>query len=192
MRLVIGLLLALCVAAAVGLGGTWLSTTRGLGFGNVSLGAWTANPKSGTTDIDPYARASLARTGELPLGSGDGVAFVARSDDSGRRLNGRCDVILSGTTPSARFWTIALYDADGRLVPNTIERQGFTSQEIVRRNDGTFEIVVAPRPRAGNWLPTGAVERYLLVLRLYDAASGVVSRQGRETPMPSISVRSCP
>jgi hypothetical protein len=163
-----------------------------LAFGAVSLGAWTANPKVGTSEIDPYARAIIARKGELPLGSGDGIAFVAHSDDSGRRLNGHCDVVLSGTTPSARFWTIALYDMEGRLVPNTLNRQGFTSQEIVRRNDGTFEIAVAPRSRAGNWLPTAAVERYMLVLRLYDAASGVVSRQGRETPMPSITVRSCP
>jgi hypothetical protein len=191
-RFVIGLLLALCVAAVVGLSATWLATTRGLAFGAVSLGAWTANPKAGTSDIDPYARAIIARSGELPLGSGDGIAFVAQTDDAGRRLNGRCDVVLSGTTPAARFWTIALYDPEGRLVSNTLNRQGFTSQEIVRRNDGTFEIAVAPRPRAGNWLPTAAVERYMLVLRLYDAASGVVSRQGRETPMPSITVRSCP
>lgn len=192
MRFVIGLLLALCVAAAVGLSATWLATTRGLAFGAISLGAWTANPKVGTSEIDPYARAVIARTGELPLGSGDGIAFVARTDDSGQRLNGRCDVILSGSTPAARYWTLSLYDLEGRLVPNSINRQGFTSQEIVRRNDGTFEIAVAPRPRAGNWLPTAAIERYMLVLRLYDAASGVVSRQGRETPMPSISVRSCP
>ena len=191
MRLVLGLLLALCIAAAVGLGGTWLASARGFPFGAVTIGAWTAHPKTGTSEIDPYARAVIARSGELPLGSGDGVAFLAEADDSGRRLNGRCDVVLVGTTPPARFWTLTLYDPEGRLVPNMIGRHGFTSQEIVRRNDGTFEIAVAPRPRAGNWLPTAGIERYTLVLRLYDAASGVVSRQGRETPMPSISVRSC-
>lgn len=192
MRLVLGLLLALCVAAAVGLGGTWLASARGFAFGAVTIGAWTAHPKTGTSEIDPYARAVIARSGELPLGSGDGVAFVAEADNSGRRLNGRCDVVLTGTTPPARFWTLTLYDAEGRLVSNTINRHGFTSQEIVRRNDGTFEIAVAPRPRAGNWLPTAGIERYTLMLRLYDAASGVVSRQGRETPMPSINVRACP
>jgi hypothetical protein len=191
-RFVIGLLLALCVAAAVGLGATWLTTSRGWAFGTVSLGAWVANPKAGTAEIDPYARANLARTGELPLGSGDGIAFIAQTDDAGRRLDGRCDVVLAGTTPSARFWTLTLYDLEGRLIANTINRQGFTSQEVLRRNDGTFEIAVAPRVRAGNWLPTGAIDRYVLVLRLYDAASGVVSRQGRETPMPSVTVRACP
>jgi hypothetical protein len=191
-RLVLGLLLSLCVAAAVGLGGTWLASARGFAFGAVTIGAWTAHPKTGTAEIDPYARAVIARSGELPLGSGDGVAFLAEADDAGRRLNGRCDIVLVGTTPPARFWTVTLYDPDGRLVPNTINRHGFTSQEVIRRSDGSFEIGVAPRPRAGNWLPTAGIERYTLVLRLYDVASGVVSRQGRETPMPSVRVRSCP
>ena len=70
------------------------------------------------------------------------------SDDAGRALDGRCDVTLSGTTPPARFWTLTLYDLEGRLVANAVDRYGFTSQEIVRRADGSFEIVVAPRARA--------------------------------------------
>ena len=70
-------------------------------------------------------------------------------------------------------------------------RYGFTSQEIVRQSDGAFEIAVAPRARAGNWLPTGGVETYVLVLRLYDSPVSVASRTARETPMPAITV-SCP
>ena len=38
--------------------------------------------ETGTADIDPYARATIARNGELPIGSGDGVAFFARADDN--------------------------------------------------------------------------------------------------------------
>ncbi len=76
---------------------------------------------------------------------------------------------ISGTTPQARFWTLTLYDPQGRLIGNAIDRQGFTSQEIVRNADGSFDIVVAPRARAGNWLPTNGVDSYMLVLRLYDS-----------------------
>jgi hypothetical protein len=191
-RLLIGTLLTLAVAAAIGLGATWLALTRGMAFGGVAIGAWTAWPKTGTADIDPYARANIARTGELPVGSGDGVAFYARSDDEGRTLDGRCDIVLSGITPQARFWTMTLYDPDGRLVANSVQRQGFTSQEIVRRADGSFEIVVGPRARPGNWLPTGGIERYILVLRLYDTPVGVATRTAREAPMPAIARRSCP
>jgi hypothetical protein len=190
--LLLGSLLALAIAALVGLGTTWLTLRRGTAFGAIQIGAWTAWPKTGTSDIDPYARATIARSGELPVGSGDGVAFYALADDNGRDLDGRCDVQISGITPQARFWTLTLYDPQGRLVGNTIDRQGFTSQEILRHADGSFEITVAPRARAGNWLPTNGIENYLLVLRLYDTPVGVATRAAREVPMPAVTVRSCP
>src|SRR5262249_54999282 len=113
--LLFGTMLGLAIAAMAGLGATWISLTRGSAYGGVTIGAWTGWPKNGTPGIDPYARAMVARTGELPVGSGDGVAFYARTDDAGQPLDGRCDVLLSGTTPQARFWTITLYDPEGRL-----------------------------------------------------------------------------
>jgi hypothetical protein len=190
-RLLFGSLFSFMLAAVIGLGGTWLALTQGTAFGAITLGAWTAWPKTGTQDIDPYARAVIARNGELPVGLGDGVAFFARSDDRGRALDGRCDTIISGITPQARYWTLTLYDPDGQLVANSVNRQGFTSQELTRRSDGSFEIVTAPRARPGNWLPTGGIERYVLVLRLYDTPVGVATRAGREAPMPSLTQRGC-
>ena len=191
MKLLFGSFLTLLVAAALGLGATWLALTRGTAFGAVHIGAWTAWPRTGSADIDPYARAGIARTGELPVGLGDGVAFVARRDDTGRVFDGRCEIALRGTTPAARFWTLTLYDLEGRLVANSANRYGFTSQEIVRASDGNFEIVAAPRARPGNWLPTGGAERYVLVLRLYDTPVGVATGASREVPMPSIAGRPC-
>ena len=191
MRLLIGFLFSFAVAAAFGLGLTQFALTRGTAFGAITIGAWTAWPKTGTSDIDPYARAAIARSGELPIGSGDGVAFFASSDDAGRVLDGRCMVTLAGTTPAARFWTVTLYDLDGRLVPNAADRYGFTSQEIARRTDGSFEIVLAPRARPGNWLPTGGIDRYVVVLRLYDTPVGVATRTAKDTPMPSVAQGDC-
>jgi hypothetical protein len=133
----------------------------------------------------------VARSGQLPVGSGDGLAFQARTDDKGNPLDGRCDIVLSGMTPQARYWTITLYDPEGALVRNSVERHGFTSHEVVRRANGAFEITVSPRSRPGNWLPTGNIERYVLVLRLYDTPVGVATR-GREVTMPSITRRACP
>jgi len=99
--------------------------------------------------------------------------------------------LLGGITPQARFWTLTLYDSEGRLVANSAQRQGFTSQEIIRKADGSFEILVGPRARPGNWLPTGGIERYVLVLRLYDTPVGMATRSGREAPMPAISKGAC-
>src|SRR3954454_18566927 len=179
MRLLIGFLFAFAVAAAFGLGLTQFALTRGTAFRAITIGAWTAWPETGPSDIDPYARAAIARSGELPIGSGDGVAFFASSDDTGHALDGRCTVTIAGTTPAARFWTITLYDLDGRLVPNAADRYGFTRQEITRRADGLFNTALAPAARPGNGLPTGDFDRYVVVLPRYDTPVGVATRTAK-------------
>ena len=192
MRLLFVAIVALALAAAVGLGSTWMTTTRGTELGTLTIGAWTARPRTGTVDIDPYSRATITRNGELPIGTGDGIAFSATTDDKKKPLDGRCDIVVSGVTPAARFWTLSLYDTKGRLVANALQRYGFTSQEIVRGADGGFEIRVASRARSGNWLPTGGIERYSLMLRLYDTPVGVATRTQRDAPMPQIATVGCP
>lgn len=191
MRLLFGSFFTFLIAAAIGLGATWFTLTHGVAFGSLTVGAWTAWPKSGSVDIDPYARAIIARSGELPTGMGDGVAFYARTDDVGHLLDGRCTFAISGMTPTARYWTLTLYDPEGRLVANSIDRHGFTSEEIVRDSDGQFTITVAPLARPGNWLPTGGIEKFSLLWRLYDTAIGVATRTTKEGPMPSITRKGC-
>jgi hypothetical protein len=191
MRLLLGSFITFLIAAAVGLGATWLTLTRGVAFGSLNIGAWTAWPKSGSVDIDPYARANIARTGELPTGMGDGVAFYARSDDARNSFDGRCTFTISGMTPVARYWTITLYNPEGKLVANSIDRHSFTSDEIVRNSDGGFAITVAPLARPGNWLPTGGADKFVLVLRLYDTPIGVSTGTTKEGPMPAIVQKGC-
>ena len=191
MRLLLGSFITFLIAAAVGLGATWLTLTRGVAFGSLNIGAWTAWPKSGSVDIDPYARANIARTGELPTGMGDGVAFYASSDDARNSFDGRCTFTISGMTPVARYWTITLYNPEGKLVANSIDRHSFTSDEIVRDSDGGFAITVAPLARPGNWLPTGGADNFVLVLRLYDTPIGVSTGTTKEGPMPAIVRKGC-
>lgn len=191
MRLLLEALFCLIVAAGIGLGSTWYALSYSVTFGALSLGAWTAQPKTGTANIDPYARAAVERSGELPIGIGDGVTFIARSDDSNRPLDGRCNAVIKGGTPQARFFTITLYEPNGALIANVVSRSGFTSQELVRKADGSFEIAVGPRARPGNWLPTGGIAKYVLVLRLYDTPVGITTRAGRETPMPAVTQGQC-
>jgi len=190
-RQVLGYLYCMALAAAIGLGLTWMSLNQGLALGALQIGAWVAQPKAGTAEVDPYARAEFERGGWLPVGLGDGVAFIAKTDDKGRLLDGRCEVTVSGVTPQARYYTLSLYDSTGKLVANSIGRNGFTSQELVREGDGKFTVTVSPRARPGNWLPTSGIERYLLALRLYDTPIGIATRTGRESPMPSVVTGQC-
>ncbi len=191
MRLILITLTALVLATVVGVGATWMTTTRGTDLGTLTIGAWTARPRTGTADVDPYSRATIVRNGELPIGAGDGVAFTATTDDKKKPLDGRCDVVVSGVTPPARFWTLTLYDRKGHLVANSLQRYGFTSEEIVRASDGSFEVHIASRARSGNWLPTGGIERYALMFRLYDTPVGVATRTKRDAPMPQIATVGC-
>jgi hypothetical protein len=191
MRLLFGSLFTFLLAAAIGLGATWFTLTHGVAFGALTIGAWTAWPKDGSQEIDPYAHAAIVRNGELPIGMGDGISFYARTDNAGHKLDGRCTFAVSGMTPPARYWTVTLYDSQGRLVANAIHRYGFTSEEIVRKADGRFTIMVAPLARPGNWLPTGGIERFILVWRLYDTPIGVATTTMEDGPMPTIERTGC-
>ena len=188
---VIAIALAMLVGILSGLGLTWFASAGAIGFGSVRIGAWTAWPKSGTPEADPYSRAMYARTGELPLGSTDGIAFLAVSDDDGSPLNGRCDIHIKGRLPVARFWTLTVYDAQGRLIENAANRYGFTSAEVLWKPDANVEIVLAPRARSGNWIPTGGREHISAVFRFYDAPTGLGGRSANTVEMPAVWQELC-
>ncbi|MBB3769783.1 hypothetical protein FHS55_000369 [Angulomicrobium tetraedrale] len=185
-------ILTLAIGAVVGLGLTWFTTVKGYGPASIRSGAWEAWPKAGAEDADPYARAALARAGELPLELADGLAFVARTDDAGMPLDGRCDIRLTGSLPQARFWTLTVTDPRGRLIDNPAKRSGFTSPEVVWNRDGTLDLLLGPRARPGNWLPTGARERIVLTLRLYDTPVGLARRTSDAPAMPRLVTERCP
>lgn len=161
-------LVVVLAGTALGLALTYEALQRGLSFAVVQAGPWKSLPKSGSLDIDPYASAKLAQSGELPLGSAEGLSFVARTDSTGAALQPRCDYAVSGSVPPARYWTLTLVSPSGFLVDNPAGRFGFTSAEIVRAADGTFDITVARHARPGNWLPLGSTQPFVLMLRLYD------------------------
>ncbi len=185
-----GVIAVLLIGATLGLGLTALAVRSVFPFGIVTIGPWRANPKIGTPSIDPYARAAITRSGALPLGAAEGIAFVAIHDSQGRPLDGRCDYSIVGRTPAARFWTVTLTDPEGRLIANPLERLGFTSYEIVRSIDG-FELIVSPTAHAGNWLPAPGPGAFRIVMRFYDTPVGT-GISAKDTPMPIIRAVKCP
>lgn len=191
MRFLIDLVVAIVIAVAVGVSSAWFAVERGRLFGAVTVGAWTAWPREGSTDADPYSLAMLSRTGEVPLGAGEGLSFTAEKDGDGAPLSGRCTYLLEGETPAARMWTLTAYDANGRLMVNVARRPGFHSREIVRNPDGSFAIAIGPSVQSGNWLPVAPVEAFRLVLRLYDTPLTTGS-QIADLVMPAIHKVNCP
>jgi hypothetical protein len=184
-------LIVVLAGTALGLLVTREVLQRGPVFNTEKAGPWTSVPKSGALDIDPYARARLARNAELPLGTAEGLSFIARDDSSGTLLQPRCDYEVSGSVPPTRYWTLTLISPRGSLIDNPAKRFGFTSAEIVRAADGTFDITVARQARPGNWLPLGDAQPFVLMLRLYDTLLDFGTAKLDASAMPRILKGRC-
>lgn len=188
MRFLLVLLLTIVAALALGIGSAWymVSAPRA---GTVEIGAWRAQPPTDADTIDPYTRARVARTGEIAMGTGEGLSFVATADDQGRRLDGRCDYLLVGDAPPARLWTLTATDAKGAIAVVPSKRTHLQSREVLRDGNGRFEIAVSAAARPGNWLPAPAGGEIRLTLRLYDTTVNLGS--GALPPMPTVSRGTC-
>lgn len=185
-------LLATALAGTfLGLVATYYVLNAGVSFDEVKAGPWTRWPKSGALDVDPYAHAMLARSGRLPLGAGEGLGFFAWRDSKGAILRARCDYVVKGPIPTTRYWTLSLYTPRGALVDNAAKRFDFTSSEILRAADGSFEITVSRHARPGNWLPVGNVPSFSLVLRLYDTLFDFSMAKVEAAALPQIVRGQC-
>lgn len=189
MRYLLNLLVFFGLAAAIGLGLTGLAVSRNVMFGEVKVGSWAAYPSIGSTQPDPYARASIARRGRIPLALGDGLEFTASEDSEERPLRPDCEYRLSGSTLPARYWTVALQtSARPDAAPG---RQAYTSAELLRQENGGYVITIAPRARPGNWLASGHGGALRVMLRLYDTPLTTRSAQS-SIAFPTIERVACP
>ena len=183
------------VAGAIGVAlGLWASRAilaDGGPFGVVAIGAWRVAIKAGSLEADPYTRAGLERSGEIPLALGEGLQLVARVDDARQPLDPRCSYRVGSRTPAARYWTLSLVDREGFPVENAAGRYGFRSSEILRDADGGFSIFVSASAHAGNWLPIGAPDPFALVLRLYDSPLSATAGGIEKSAAPSIVKEGC-
>jgi hypothetical protein len=153
----ITLIVALLAAAAAGLGSAWYMIDRGTFLTVDNVGPWRSWSSEGNPEADPYTQAHLAREGRLSVTSTAARYFLARTDSTGRVLTSNCEYLLEGPPIDAKWWSITLFDARGRLVPNAARRFGFNSAEIVRLTDGSHQVAIARQARTGNWLPSGSV-----------------------------------
>jgi hypothetical protein len=161
---------------ALGLLATLVSLNSGYGFSPMRAGGCTAWPGVGGPDIDPYARAVIARSGEAQLSRDQGLAFSTDEDSSGAPLEGGCEYRVVDPVPAARYWTLSLATPEGGVIDNPTGRFGYSSVDVLRREGGAFNISIARSARAGNWLSPGDARRFILLLRLYDTPLDVEAK----------------
>ena len=183
------------LAGAAGLGIGLLASafalSRGSPFDRVRLRAWEFQAHAGSIEADPYTRASLERSGEIPLAVGEGLQLIAWVDDDGRPLDARCVYRVGSRVPAARYWTLSLVDPQGFAIENAAQRYGFRSSEIVRASNGDFAITVSAEATPGNWLPIGAGGPFALALRLYDTPLGATAGGIEASAAPHVARIRC-
>jgi len=164
-RLIEAALIAAVILAG-GLGSSWYMVEAGSRLTTARLGPWTTWTAAARPDADPYTRAHFVNAGTLPVSSEVQRTLVARTDQAGDRLHSSCEYSIEGRLPKVEWWSIAVFDERGRLIPNAAERYAFTGQTIALAHAGNFAVTLAREARAGNWLPTGGAGRLALVLNI--------------------------
>ena len=190
MRFLANLLLMLVVALAIGFGLSWYALNDGRLVGGAQLGPWTAWPRVGSANPDPYTRAYLARNGALQLGQGEGVLFVATTDSDGKALDRNCRYRIDGTTPTAAFWTLVPTAPDGSIIARPDGPPEFQSSRVARANDGSMQLYVSRNLAPLNWVEITGAGPFQLVLTLYDTTLFTGAGSG-ETGLPSITREAC-
>lgn len=191
MRIIINVVIVLFLGLLLGGLSAKFALERTHGIGAVNTGPWSAWPFVGGVQVDPYTSAKATSDGTIPLGAAEGLAFEAISDQDGVRLQKECSYEISGSTSSARLWTLAAYDQTGQLVVNEkVRRSAIYSGNIVRYPDASFAVKISNTPKSGNWLPMQGKGSFKLILKLYDTPitsnSGVIDPQ-----MPRIKMIEC-
>lgn len=177
-----------------GAASSWYMIEVGTRLTTFRQGPWVSWVNAGQRDMDPYTRAHFARIGSLPLSTSVGQTYEARVDSDGQRLHSSCEYIVEVEPMDSTWWSLAVFNDRGLLIPNPAERYAFTSQTIALNPDGSFFVVLAREARPGNWLPVGGAGRLTLQFTVLEprlvAVSDTVS-DSRARSLPAIRRISC-
>lgn len=151
---------------------------------------WRYNLNVGNYGTDYLLRAAIAKYGLGANIPADAIYMTATEAADGAPFNGQDGYVIHfapGTTPPQRgFWSITVYDQDGFLVPNSIDRFDVGSQTgLVSNPDGSIDIYLqstAPYGHESNWLPIPNGQ-FSLTLRIYWPQDTVLRKEWAPPPV---------
>jgi hypothetical protein len=189
----ISLILTIALATGVGVWSSRYMIARGSPLSADIYGPWQHWRDLGRDDADPYTRANLISSGKLRISADSAGTFEARTDMQGARLHSSCNYKIEGMSLPGLWWSLAVFDSRGRLIPNDAERYDFTADTIAPNPDGSFVVTLGRDARPGNWIPTGGAGRLVLVFTVLDPANGLSDEQRaeRNKRLPVIEREDC-
>ncbi|MGI9531678.1 DUF1254 domain-containing protein [Lutimonas sp.] len=152
----------------------------------VMQNGWTVNTSGlGNYGTDYALRAYVTKIGFGANTPEDAIYPNAAVDVNGEKFNGTNKYILhfdaDKLPPVKGFWSVTMYDKNGFLVDNSIERYELGSmKDMIYNEDGSLDIYIqseAPEGREANWLPsTVAGQDFELTFRMYWPDESVINR----------------
>ena len=140
------------------------------------VNGWSYSLALGSYGENYLLRAAVARYGLGANGKDDAVYASCSTDAAGNALDGSTNYTIrfpaGQLPPVSGFWSVTVYDQDGFLVANPINRYAVGSETgLVADADGSLTIQLrntAPPPQSpqANWLPVPAGP-FSLTLRMY-------------------------
>jgi hypothetical protein len=136
-------------------------------------------------------RAVIAMVGLGANQPEDAVYPMLVTDADGKPLDAAGQYVIhfdpAQIPPVDAFWSITLYDADGFVVANPLNRFALGSRDALTFNaDGSLDLYVQPASpgadKESNWLPAPASGAIGLTMRLYAPRAEVLD--GRWVPPP--------
>ncbi len=158
-----------CGAAGVALGGgAAVYTVRAGTLGSsAKIGPWVTGTDFGAKSASAMTRAIIALRGLLALPAHEARYYTAATDDAGRPLEGRCRYRITGGAVPAKWWSVALYDREGYLVPNAENRYSIGSFSLPPSEQVAWSFVITRDAQPGHWLPNGGIDKFELSVRAY-------------------------
>jgi hypothetical protein len=159
---------------------------------SLANGGWlTLDPRVGRYKTAYDLRALVAVVGLGANTPEEAIYPTGLADSTGQLLTGAKRyrmVFPAGQEPPARyFWSLTMYDLDGYLAPNPIDRYsvGPTHPPLLRSADGAIVIAIQhdePTEDDVNWLPAPAGS-FRLNMRLYGPRNSALSGDWRPPPV---------
>lgn len=150
MKLVVAMVVTVLLSAVL----LARTISGGLGAMSVQNGDWTTSVSTGSKDAGILQKATVA-LGGLLASTPENSMYYRLGSVAGEPLRLDCRYRIEGSDYDADWWSITAYGWDNYLLPNPQKRYSFNNENIVRRDDGSWVIVVDASEQAGNWLPVG-------------------------------------
>jgi len=157
---------------------------------STTVNGWSTILKCGQPGNGILLRAGCAKILPGTNVAQEAAYWTTVVDGAGRRLNGQHQYVLhfpaGQLPPNDAFWSLAMTDVVGYMVPNPIDRYSVGGRSgLVPNADGSIDINIqrtAPAGHDSNWLPAPA-GNFKLMLRAYLPGRAVLDGEYHVPPV---------